>query len=44
MINKFKELSMDVKDSLHKIKEKVEEIKLEAKEELERVKQMSEGK
>ena len=44
MMDQFKELSMEVKDSLHKIKENFAEIKLEAKEELERVKQLSEGK
>ena len=44
MMDQFKEISLEVKDSLHKIKENFEEIKLEAKEELERVKQLSEGK
>ena len=44
MMNQFKDISMEVKDSLHKIKENFEEIKLEAKEELERDKQLIEGK
>ena len=44
MMEQFKELSMEVKDSLHKIKENFEEIKVEAKEELKRVKRISEGK
>ena len=44
MMDQFKEISMEVKDSLQKINENFKEIKLEAKEELERVKQLSEGK
>ena len=44
MMDQFKQISMEVKDSLHEINENFKEIKLEAKEELERVKQLSEGK
>ena len=44
MMDQFKDLSMVVKDSLHNIKVKNEEIKVEAKEEMERIKQLSEGK
>ena len=44
MMDQFKELSTEVKDSVDKMKEKNEEIKVEAKEELEHVKRLSEGK